>query len=238
MRYVGGKSRLSKYILPIILENRKVNQWYVEPFAGGMSVIENVMGNRIANDIDEYLIELYKALQKGWVPPDIITKDEYRHIKDNKELWTKELVAFVGYGCSFGAKWFGGYAQGGFNGNNTKKCSPRIHSLESKRNLLKQINKMRDVIFTNNSYQDLEIPKESIIYCDPPYQNTLGYKQSFDHEMFYKWCTFKQSEGHRVFISEFYMPEDKFKCVWSKEKKITINMDNYKTKIERLYIPL
>lgn len=35
MKYVGSKNRHAKEILPIILKDRKPDQWYVEPFVGG-----------------------------------------------------------------------------------------------------------------------------------------------------------------------------------------------------------
>ena len=76
MKYLGSKARIAKEILPIILRNRKENQYYVEPFAGGMNSICEVKGNRIANDINEYLISMWKELIKGWIP-DKIGKDLY-----------------------------------------------------------------------------------------------------------------------------------------------------------------
>lgn len=35
MKYLGSKARIAKEILPIILKDRKVGQYYVEPFVGG-----------------------------------------------------------------------------------------------------------------------------------------------------------------------------------------------------------
>ncbi len=35
MKYMGSKARFAKDILPIILKDRKPEQWYVEPFARG-----------------------------------------------------------------------------------------------------------------------------------------------------------------------------------------------------------
>ena len=52
MKYMGSKARVAKEILPIILKDRVQDQWYVELFAGGMNVICEVEGNRIANDIN------------------------------------------------------------------------------------------------------------------------------------------------------------------------------------------
>ena len=48
MKYMGSKARFTKEILPIILKDRKPEQWYIEPFAGGMNAICEVSGNRLA----------------------------------------------------------------------------------------------------------------------------------------------------------------------------------------------
>ena len=37
MRYTGNKSRIAKYILPIILKDKN-QQWFVEPFVGGANI--------------------------------------------------------------------------------------------------------------------------------------------------------------------------------------------------------
>ena len=68
MKYMGSKSRIAKYILPIILKDRKDDQYYVEPFCGGCNMIDKVGGNRIANDNNPYLIQMWKALIDGWQP--------------------------------------------------------------------------------------------------------------------------------------------------------------------------
>lgn len=66
MKYMGSKARFTKEILPIILKERKPEQWYVEPFAGGMNVICEVQGNRLANDIHYYLIQMWRELVGGF----------------------------------------------------------------------------------------------------------------------------------------------------------------------------
>ena len=64
MKYMGSKNRIAKYLLPIILKDRKDGQWYVEPFVGGANMIDKVDGNRIGADKNEFLIEMWKGLQK------------------------------------------------------------------------------------------------------------------------------------------------------------------------------
>jgi DNA adenine methylase len=84
---MGSKNRHAKELLQSILHNRKPNQWYVEPFVGGFNMIDKVGGNRIANDINFYLIELFKAIQDGWQPPDFISeKTISRHKAEQRKL--------------------------------------------------------------------------------------------------------------------------------------------------------
>ena len=63
MKYMGSKARFAKEILPIILQGRKPNQYYVEPFVGGCNIMDKVKGNRIGADSNKYLIALWKGLQ-------------------------------------------------------------------------------------------------------------------------------------------------------------------------------
>ena len=55
---MGSKARFAKDLLPIILKDRKSNQSYLEPFAGGMNMIDKVDGIRIANDQHQELMAL------------------------------------------------------------------------------------------------------------------------------------------------------------------------------------
>ncbi len=54
----------------------------------------------------------------------------------------------------------------------------------------------------------MEIPANSLIYCDPPYVNTTGYRDKIDHDTFWQWCRDKAKEGHTVFISSEIAPDD------------------------------
>lgn len=226
MQYMGSKNRISKELLPIMLKHKKENQTYVEPFVGGANMIDKIEGKRIGNDFNSYLISLWIALQNGWIPPVSLTKEEYYEIKLNKEEHQPELVAFVGFICSFGAKWFGGYAQNK-KGTNYAEVGSRV--------LRKQIKLLKDVTFINSSYLDLDIPDNSFIYCDPPYANTTSYKDKFDHEEFWQWCREKTKEGHTVLISEYSAPDD-FECLFEKKVKTVLDKNKQdKTRTERLF---
>lgn len=108
MQYMGSKRRIAKEILPIILENRKEGQGYVEPFVGGCNSIEHVAGTRLGNDNHYELVSMWRALQAGWLPPVTVERDWYYEIKNNPSSFSPELRGFVGFLCSFGGKWWGG----------------------------------------------------------------------------------------------------------------------------------
>lgn len=231
MKYMGSKRRIAKYILPVILENRKPGQWYVEPFVGGANLIDKVKGNRMGNDINYYLIELLRALQKDWLPPEDISEKFYNEIKNNKENYSPELVGYVGFQLSYGAKWFNSYRR--------DKGGKRNYSLEAYNNSLQQVPNLKDIIFTNLQYYHLQIPPNSIIYCDPPYQNKgkyLANKDNFNHSVFWQWCRNKGDEGHTVYISEYSAPSD-FECLWEKEINSSLTKNTGAKKgIEKLFL--
>jgi DNA adenine methylase len=215
MKYMGSKARFIHELLPIILKDKKQDQWWVEPFAGGMNAICEVDGNRIANDVNTYLIDMWKALVDGWIPTKI-TKEQYTDIRLNKDNHPNHLVGWVGFNCSYSGKWFGGFANDYPESRRNKNGVLPNYQEESIRSILRQVPKMKNVIFENKPYYDLDIPPCSIIYCDPPYESTTKYKDSFEHEPFWQWCRDLTKEGHIVFVSEYKAPTD-FECIWSKE---------------------
>ena len=62
----GSKARFTKEIL-LILKDRKPEQWYIEPFAGGNERYLQKQSNRIANDIHHHLIQMWRELVGGWI---------------------------------------------------------------------------------------------------------------------------------------------------------------------------
>lgn len=222
MKYLGSKNKIAKHLLPIILKDRKPNQYYVEPFMGGGNMIDKVEGLRIGNDYNHYLIEMWKALQNGWIPPNHVSEVDYKYYKKFQDLEDPAMVAFIGFLCSFSGKWFNGYA----------RAKGRDFIKEGKRNILKQLPKMIGVKLYSGSFDNFTIPPNSIIYCDPPYKGTTGYKDSIDHDYFWNWCRAMVNDGHTVFISEYEAPID-FICV--KEIEHFTNIVSKSKRIEKLF---
>jgi len=148
----------------------------------------------------------------------------------NKKSTFSTLGGFVGIGCSYSGKWFGGYARG-----NNNKGNPRNYCLESKKNLMNQATKIATVEFYGGDYQAVPIPDNSIIYCDPPYQGTTRYTGNFDHKRFWEWCNEKIEQGHKVFVSEYNAPED-WRCIWEKQVNSSLTKETgSKKSLEKLF---
>lgn len=232
MKFRGSKRRIAKYILPIMLGHRKsLKQYWVEPFVGGGNIIENVKGNRIGADshlaVIEALISIRDHVYELPKSNKEFTKEDY--IKAKGDRFSYAFRSYVGFVCSFGGKWFDGWAA---------DSGGRDYVAEAYRSALKQSPKLQGAELLCADYDKLTIPPNSLIYCDPPYANTRKYKGvgKFNHEKFWEWCREKAKEGHTIFISEYNAPSD-FKCIWSKELTCMLNKDKYKRNIEKLFIP-
>lgn len=236
MKYMGSKRRLAKELVPILMAKHKKDMWYIEPFVGGCNMMEHIPAKkRFGSDSHEYLIAMWIGLRDGtFNPPTLVTEDEYKDIRENKNKYDPALVGYVGFSMSFGGKWFGGYRRdvAGQQGN--------IRNMETQSRLrrdsiLLQLQKLKDVRFVHKDYNSLWIPRGSTVYCDPPYFGTTKYKDDFDHDKFWNWVRFV-SITSTVYVSEYTAPDD-FVCLWQKEVNNTLVKDTgSKQGIEKLFI--
>lgn len=172
---------------------------------------------KILNDRHQYLIALLQGVQRGYELPESITPEQYRHIREHKDD-DPTLAGFVGFGCSFGGKWFGGYARNATGTN---------YAAQSKRSLLKDMATLQDATFVCADYRRVCIPPRAVIYADPPYNNTTSYHgDRFDSAEFWIAMRLLADTGHTVFVSEQEAPPD-IQCVW--ERKFTRTLDRNKS---------
>lgn len=225
---MGGKTRIAKYIIPIMLAHRKPGMAWVEPFVGGGNVIDKVDGVRIGGDANKWAILALRSIRDNvhLLPKNNLefTEEDYNRLRTSDDY---EFKGYAGFAFSYGAKWLGGWS---------RSNSSRDYVNESYRNALKQHQKLQGVDLIISSYEELVIPDNSLIYCDPPYANTTGYTCNIDHSHFWQWCRDKHDEGHIVFISERSAPPD-FECVWSSNITINTNKNggSYSTATEKLF---
>lgn len=231
MQYLGGKSRLSKPISEIINKYSR-ERVFVSLFCGSCAIEAKVESkSKKLNDSHEYLIAMFRAIRDGWRIPEAVSKEEYERVKNNKDE-NKALTGFVGFACSFGGKWFGGYAH-------LKNYTEKNYASYSRNSLLRKMKSLQNSIFTCLDYREVDIPSNSVVYCDPPYEGTTKYSNSkdFDHKLFWDYMR-KISENNLVFVSEYNAPDD-FICIW--EKPQTTKMDARKKEnvfisMDRLFV--
>ena len=227
---MGSKNRIAKEILPIMLNEREERVW-VEPFVGGANMIDKVQGQRIGADINPYLIDALIAIRDSVddLPKNNhdFTESDYKQLRKNDDYKYK---GYAGFAFSYGGKWLGGWSR-------TDKTSikQRDYVAESYRNAVNQSPLLQGIDLITKNYLDLEIPENSLIYCDPPYEGVTKYKDDFNHSEFWQWCRNMASKGHIVFVSEYKAPDD-FECVWEKEIVSSLTQDTGSKKaVEKLF---
>lgn len=178
---------------------------YIEPFVGAGSVAVQMVPHfehAYLSDASPDLIELWRALKLNWAPPETVSEEEYAALRCAP---VSALRGFVGYGCSFGGKWFGGYAH-----HHLSCCGnpDKTYAMHSSGSLRKKMKGLACADFYCLEYQDTLIPHGSVVYLDPPYAGTTGYNRvgAFDSEAMWAWAE-KVSADSTVFVSEYSAPE-------------------------------
>lgn len=230
MKFMGSKARLAKELLSTILPFRLKKQLWVEPFVGGGNLLDKVTGPRLASDVDPHVISALKTIRDSLhlIPKSKsqFSEQDYASIKANPE---HPLYGYVGFALSYGGKWFGGWRR--------DSQQQRDYVAEAYRNAVHQSKLLQGAKLLCCSYLKLKIPPESLVYCDPPYQNTTKYRTSnhFDSKQFWEWVRSLHGLGHTVFVSEYEAPSD-FHCVYQKLLTSSLTADTgSKSAIEKLF---
>ena len=87
---------------------------------------------------------------------------------------------------------------------------------------LKRLKGERKVSTSNESYSDVAIPANSVVYADPPDAGTGDYEHQFDSEVFWEWC---RTRNFPVWVSEMTAPDD-FTTVLEYSKQAKFNKDS------------
>jgi len=229
MHYSGGKERIASKISMVLQPYVDESGVYIEPFLGGASVFARIKAQeKHGSDANPWLMTMWQACLDGWSPPDTVSEDEYADIKRRKPKGP--ITAFVGFGCSFGGKWFGGYA----------RCAQgKSYAAVAQRSIARKIAgfgaaNLRCVPYDRSS---AGLHSNAVIYCDPPYINTTDCYSTdrFDSERFWGWVRKQEVLGHSVFVSEYVAPDD-FVAVAEFPKKVTMDKSNgYTERIEKLF---
>ena len=130
----------------------------------------------------------------------MLSEVEYAALRSANDP-TNPLTAFAAAGCSFGAKWWGGYAR------NSKGDS---YAGRARRSLLRKLESLRDVEIRCADYREDSPSAGTVVYLDPPYADSVGYPAVnggvFDHVEFWRIAEEWATRGVVVRVSEYQAP--------------------------------
>lgn len=187
---------------------------------------------KIGTDLDRHIVSYLECIRDGWLPPVDVTEEEYKFYKIYEPI-TRECYATkaaVGYGCSFGGKFFDGFAR---DRRAKLTFAQRVYQAS-----IEQAPRLKDTTFKTQSYMEGLPEGVNVIYCDPPYRNTTncGAKKPFDSDAFWNWCWAVALRGITVLVTEFSAPPFAME-IWSREKFTDLRRnDGNKVMTERLFL--
>lgn len=216
MRYFGGKSRVGAKVAAVINDAARGRPVW-EPFCGACGVTQYLRGPVVATDIHPELIAMWQRLQDGWVPPARVTLAEYDAARHGEV--DAALRAFIGFGCSFSGKWFGGFARGAQHAD--RKNTARNYAENARNGLLRKLHRLPPgTVFTVADFY-ARVPSEPVIYCDPPFAGTAAFPgcPPWDSQAFVAHCEGLVARGHEVFVSEYTAPPNWVKIAVIRTKR-------------------
>lgn len=188
-KWVGGKSRLRKSIIPLI----PPHQCYVEPFGGAAWVLfgKPPSSIEVLNDIDEELINFFRVVRRQ--PEELIksfdlelvSRSEFRRLANAEPLEMSEVerahrfyyLIMAGWGGEARYPRFQSSASDGGHGNRL------IGALKTLRKRIEPVHdRLKTVIIENLDWSeciDRYDRPASFLYLDPPYPgNGANYKHN------------------------------------------------------------
>src|SRR5687767_5153810 len=229
VHYLGGKARVAKSIAAVVLGASEGRGTYVEPFLGGASVFALTaphFARAVGADAMPDLIYLWQAVAAGWEPPSTVTEQEYAALRD---ATPSAIRGFVGFGCSYGGKWFGGYARNSRGDD---------YAGAARRGLLRKAKAMRGARLVCGDYRDAEFdPQDAVVYLDPPYADTTPYDgtEAFDSAALWRTAEQWANGGAVVFVSEYGAPPG-WEAVWEATPQRSLALDDKTQRVtERLW---
>ena len=110
-------------------------------------------------------------------------------------------------------------------------------SLESLQRLqsLESLQRLQSLERLQLDYRNVEIPKDAVVYADPPYKNTdcTGYAGQFDYDAFEKWLA---DVPFMVIVSEYNAPKGCTEIASIKKRQTMGTGNKGGTNIEKLFV--
>lgn len=186
MNYIGNKYRILDQIMPYFPESKTM----MDLFAGGLDVSINYKADRIiCNDINNYVIDIYKTMQSmtyEQVMEYLLSKtDEYQLSKTNKEgyiafrdyynksdRYPLDLYLLMNYSFNYQIRFNNNHEYNNPFGKDRSSFNPVLQSrLKDFMELIKPIE------FISSDFREVDysmLNQGEFIYCDPAYSLSIG----------------------------------------------------------------
>lgn len=222
----------------------------------------------VYNDLDKTITDMFNRVlsqDREWIKTLIVSRDEFFRIlsKDDKTVddELKLLVNSFGYNRKdylygkelsdikyklaveilekedvlYGYKKTETYQKNDYKNIDKNDRLQQLQGLQQLRRLeqLQQLPKT-----TNKDYHYFSDIKDSILYLDPPYENseTGSYKSQIDYQELYDWSV-EMSKNNIVLLSSYEVSDDRFECVYNFDKvKSTFQIKNKGQRTEKLFM--
>lgn len=192
------------------------------------------------NDLDSDITDMFARVisqDREWIKTLIVSRNEFFDIrsKSQKTVDDKLKLLINSFGNNqrsylYGKKWsdvkynlaveiinkhdvFSGYKQTETYRNAIEQS--RLQQLEQLEQLerlerLERLEQLERLEITNRDYTAFSNVENSVLYLDPPYEDTKNsYKFNFDHQSFYDWCV-KMARKNIVIISSYDISDPRF----------------------------
>jgi len=123
---------------------------------------------------------------------------------------------------------------------NLKKSSKKADIFKSidKSSMSQQLERvqLQQLEISNLSYDEVTIStpiKETIIYLDPPYENTAKYSKGICHKELYEWIDGLTRRGYKVYLSGY---ESELRCVEEFSHRSTLSATANNKVVEKLFV--
>ena len=186
MNYIGNKYRILDQILPLF----PVCNTFVDLFAGGLDVSVNADAADVyCNDINNYLIDIYKAFQvngyefvlahaESRIEEFSLSKENeegylaFRNFYNHSEKDPLDLYLLMNYGFNYQFRFNSKHE---FNNPFGKNRSSFNAALQERLQFFME--RIENFKFTSTDFRDFDfsvLKEGDLVYCDPPYSLSIG----------------------------------------------------------------
>lgn len=204
--YAGSKASQCEFVTQCLNLAAWDGMPYYEPFLGSGSMMYRIQNKAsyAGSDKEPLMICLLQSVQRGDLQLQLghLSQDKWRHLrnlymngKHCVDIETASAYAIYSYnGFPFVSYQYIDRAGRNHVEGRVKSYMEKLHASSV----------FRTADFTCKDYVDTSFHGNTLIYCDPPYENTFGYPccPDFDSAAFWKWARDRVLDGHMVFISE------------------------------------